>query len=161
MAFMSWRKEYELGVHAVDAEHKQLFVLINQFHDALAAGGESRQIALVLNRLTAYAEAHFQREEQLMTDNGYPRLEQHREQHSDLVRSIFAINERLATDANQARREVLAFIRNWLIEHIVKSDMDIADFLKRKAAQASRALAQAGKDEAPASSGSVAVESAP
>jgi len=161
MAFISWRKDYELGVPSVDADHKQLFALINDFHEALAAGAQSRHIAQVLNRLTAYAEEHFRREERLMMDNGYPRLEQHREQHASLVVSIFSINERLATDPNQARREVLAFVKHWLIEHIVKSDMDIADFLKRKAAQASRVQAQTGKDETQASPGSVAVENAP
>lgn len=158
MAFISWRKDYEVGVQPIDTEHKQLFVLINEFHDAFAAGGAAKDIAQVLNRLTAYAEEHFQREEQLMLDNGYPRLEQHRELHSSLVDSIFSINERLATDPTQARREVLAFIKNWLIEHIVKADMDIADFLKRKAAQANKA--QSGKEDGPAKSGSVAVEEA-
>jgi len=136
MAFLSWRKDYEVGVAQIDAEHHGLFDLINAFHDTRARGDSRREVALVLNRLVAYAEEHFQHEEKLMSENGYPNLEMHREQHGELVASIFAINERLAADTVKASTEILPFIKNWLVEHIVKNDMDIGDFLRLKSRQA-------------------------
>jgi len=137
MAFLSWRKEYEVGVAQIDAEHRGLFALINAFHDACARDASGRETAKLLNRLVAYTERHFQHEERLMSDNGYPRLDGQRKQHSDLVASIFAINERLAVDSARASAETVVFIKNWLVEHIVKSDMDIGDFLRRKDKRAS------------------------
>lgn len=133
MAFLSWRRDYEVGVAQIDAEHRGLFDLVNEFHDARARGDAARETAKVLNRLVAYAEEHFQHEEKLMSDSGYPRLEAHRALHSDLVSSVFAINERLEADAGRASTEILPFLRNWLVEHIVKNDVDIGEFLRRKA----------------------------
>lgn len=135
MAFLSWRKDYAVGVKQIDAEHRGLFDLINALHDTQARAGSSRDAARILNRLVAYAEEHFQHEERLMSDSGYPLLDAHREQHSAFVASIFAINERLALDTVRAGAEILPFAKNWLVKHIIRSDMEIAEFLRRKARQ--------------------------
>jgi hemerythrin len=140
MTFMSWRKDYEVGVAQIDAEHRNLFDLINASHAAYARGETQREIAYVLNRLTAYAEEHFQHEEKLMRDNGYPQLDAHHELHSALVLSIFAINERLAADTVMASKETAQFLKSWLLDHILKHDMDIGDFLRRKSVQAAKAF---------------------
>ena len=132
MTFLSWRDDYAVGVRQIDAEHRSLFDLINEFHDTHARGHSRKQIAQVLNRLVVYAETHFQNEERLMGENGYPLLEMHREQHGKLVSSVFAINERLASDVDKASIEILPFIKSWLVGHIVNNDMDIGVFLRRK-----------------------------
>jgi hemerythrin len=157
MTFMSWRKDYEVGVPQIDAEHRRLFDLINEFHDTFTQVDARKQIAQMLNRLVAYAEEHFQHEEQLMGDSGYPQLDMHRELHSGLVSSIFAINERLAADTAKASTETVQFLKNWLLQHILKHDVDIAEFLQRKANQAGKAnpdaaAAAGSKAEAPAGS---------
>ena len=77
MTFISWQHDYRVGVPLIDSEHEYLFGLVNAFHDSCAGGGTLRQITLVLNRLVAYAEEHFQHEEGLMEEAGYPRLQQH------------------------------------------------------------------------------------
>jgi hemerythrin len=136
MTYLSWRRDYEVGVAQIDAEHHGLFDLINEFHETRARSDSPRESAKVLNRLIAYAEVHFQHEEKLMSDNNYPRLDMHRELHNDLVASIFAINERLAKDSERAGTEVLTFIRIWLVEHIIKNDIDVGSYLQRKASQA-------------------------
>jgi len=152
MTFMSWRKDYEVGVPQIDAEHHRLFDLINEFHDTFVRGEARNDVARVLNRLVAYAEEHFQHEEQLMSDNGYPQLDMHKALHHELVLSIFAINERLAAAAVKTSTETVQFLKNWLLDHILQHDMDIGDFLRRKNKQASkidRDQAAAPKKEVP------------
>ena len=136
MTFLSWRNDYEVGVPLNDAEHHRLFDLVNEFHETYLSGEASKGIPKILNQLVAYAQAHFEHEETLMSENNYPMLEQHRNQHDDLVTSAFAINERLAADPAAASAETLKFAHQWLQNHILHDDMDIADFLKRKANQA-------------------------
>ena len=132
MTFLSWCTDYEVGVAQIDREHHGLFDLINEYHEAHSGGACDREIALVLNRLVAYAEEHFQHEEALMSASAYPLLEAHRELHGKLAQTVFAINERLAVDAARAGAEILPFVKNWLVEHIVRNDMDVADFLRRE-----------------------------
>jgi hemerythrin len=138
MTVMSWRREYEVGVPQIDAEHRSLFDLVNEFHETYMRGDSRKEIPVVLNRLITYAEAHFQHEEKLMEEIGYPQIERQRKEHADLVTSIFAINENLATEPAHASRETVRFIKAWLLDHIVKDDMDIGDFLRHKSGRESK-----------------------
>ena len=144
MTFMSWRKEYELGVPLIDTEHHHLFDLINEFHDACARGEGRKEILHTLNQLVAYAEEHFQHEEALMSHNGFAQLDRHRELHADLITSVFTINETFAADPARAGAETLQFVKRWLSDHILQEDMEIADFLQRKIAQAKRSVHEPG-----------------
>ena len=98
MILLSWQNDYEVGVPLIDAEHRYLFGLINEFHDKHASGATRGQVLVVLNRLVAYAEEHFHHEEELMTKNGYPRLASHQALHERLYSSVFRLNERLSLE---------------------------------------------------------------
>ena len=140
MILLSWRENYQVGIPLIDAEHKYLFSLINEFHDEYRSGDTHRQLLLVLNRLVAYAEEHFQHEEALMQEIGYPRIERQQDLHGKLFSSIFALNEKLSLDGAKADAETLRFLKHWILEHILKEDMDIGDFLRRKSVQAEKAI---------------------
>lgn len=146
MILLSWQDDYAVGVPLIDAEHRYLFDLINEFHDRHTSGGTRGQVLVVLNRLIAYAENHFQHEEALMTENGYPRLASHQALHEQMYASVFVLNERLALETSKVDAETLRFLKTWLLDHILKEDMDIGDFMKRKAVQAEKAA----RDPAPA-----------
>ena len=147
MTLLSWRKDYEVGVSQIDTEHHRLFDLVNVFHENYLKGDGPKEIPRMLNQLVAYAQEHFQHEEDLMSENDYPLLDKHRDQHSELVTSIFEINNRFAADPVKASAETLQFLKNWLHDHIVHDDMDIADFLLRKANQAKAAVQHDSCDE--------------
>jgi hemerythrin-like metal-binding protein len=138
MAFISWRSEYEIGVRQVDAEHRKLFDLVNEYYDQHMHGASRKEIERILNGLVAYAEEHFQNEEAIMEEYGYPKIEDHRKQHADLFTSIFAITERLLNEPAKADRETLSFLKKWLRDHIVQDDVDIGHFLRLKQLQAMR-----------------------
>jgi len=148
MTMLSWRDDYRVGVPLIDAEHHYLIGLINEFHDQYASGGARRHMLMVLNRLVAYAEQHFQHEEALMEESGYARLARHRELHEGLYSSVFALHEELSANAANVNAKTLRFLRHWIIGHILEEDMDIGDFLRRKAVQGGRAFKQDGRKQA-------------
>ena len=139
MTFLSWREDYRVGVDVIDGEHHRLFDLINEFHDRHARGETRDDVLRVLNRLVAYAEEHFQHEEELMRESAYPHLENQVAQHEQLFTSIFALNDRLAAGVAHVDTDTLRFLKGWLVGHIVQEDMQLGDFLQRKAAQTIRA----------------------
>ena len=106
----------------------------------------------------AYAEEHFQREEALVEQAGFPRLPQHREMHEKLVSSIFELNEKVAAGAAMVDAKTMLFLKNWLVDHILKEDMDIGDFIRRKAAQAEKAAGLQARSEATAAAAGKAAE---
>lgn len=142
MVLVTWREDYRVGVSTIDSEHRYLIGLINEFYDAHASGRTAKQILGVLTRLVAYAEEHFQHEEALMKQTDYPRLAHQQKEHEILYSSIYALNEKLARNGVQVDIETLRFLKRWLIDHILKDDLDIGDFLRRKAVQAEKAARQ-------------------
>lgn len=143
MAFLSWRDEYLVGIPVIDREHRYLFDLINEFHDTRAAGSSREEVLRVLNRLVAYGEKHFQSEESLQKEVGYPGLARHQGLHASLFDALFGFAERVAADEYFAEAEVRRFLQGWLVEHIVREDMEIGDFMRRRQARDKAAAAAA------------------
>lgn len=162
MALLSWRADYEVGVATIDAEHRYLFDLINEFHDR-SAGGETRVAVLqVLSKLVGYAEEHFQHEEALMNEHAYPQLERQRGSHETLFSSLFELNDRLSKGDADIDFQTMRFLKGWLVDHILKEDMDIGVFLRRQAALAEKAaleqVQKAAQEKAAAEAAQKAVE---
>ena len=139
MILLSWQDDYRIGVPLIDREHQYIFRLINEFNDKYAGGETQQQILLVLTRLVAYAEQHFQHEEGLMQECGYPRLAHQQSLHEKLYGSIFALNEDLSLRGSRVDTLTLRFLKYWMMDHILKEDMDIGDFMRRKLIQADKA----------------------
>jgi hemerythrin-like metal-binding protein len=142
MTLLSWREDYEVGVRSIDLEHRYLFGLINAFHDQYAGGRTRAELSAVLTRLVAYAESHFQHEEALMRESGYPRLALQQKAHEKLYASIYALNEKLSHDTAKVTAATLRFLKSWMLGHIINEDMEIGDFLRRKAVLAEKAVRQ-------------------
>ena len=132
MAFLSWRKEYRVGIEVIDDEHRYLFDLINAFHDTHLGGANRAAVEKILNLLVQYAEQHFQHEEAIMAEEGYPAQEAHCALHEEMYLSLFRLAEQLGAGSRQIDTDTLRFVRNWLVAHIVKHDMEFADFLARR-----------------------------
>ena len=94
MTLLTWSNDYLIGDETIDAEHKELFRIINNFHDKWQERKESEDreaIATVLNRLVRYAEEHFQHEELIMRGADFPLIAEHRSIHEGLFERIFQI----------------------------------------------------------------------
>lgn len=147
MIFLGWRDEYRVGVSQIDTEHQYLFGLVNEFHDSNAGGDSREEVLRILSRLVAYAEEHFQHEEALMERVGYPRLPRHHELHQKLYSSIFAINEKLTSPTVRVNAETLRFLKDWLVDHVVREDADIGVFMRRKATEEEKAALEQARRE--------------
>ena len=80
---------------------------------------------------------HFAHEEQLMIESAYPRLEDHRAQHADLLSSVANIygwvdTGLIDTDHSAVSAALLNFLKKWLLDHIVTHDMNMGVFLQSR-----------------------------
>ena len=132
MAILSWNDQYLIGQSVIDEEHKMLFRLINDFHTHWVEKREHQEIARVLSKLIQYGELHFQDEERIMAQEGYPQLESHRAIHEKLIEEIFKLNEELADKSQLLGRDMTKFLKQWLVDHIVHNDYEFRNFLERK-----------------------------
>ena len=135
MTILSWHDQYLIGERSIDDQHKELFRLVNEFHNHWISLHESKEIALVLNKLMQYAEHHFATEESIMEREGYPKLEHHKGDHEKLVKTIFMLNEEYVGKHELASPDVQKFCKHWLVDHIIYADYDFRDFLAQKRQQ--------------------------
>lgn len=132
MTVIEWSKDLMLGVPAMDAEHRHLLKLTNDFLTAARESAAFPRLTLILGELIARTRIHFQAEETLLDRAGYPGLAGHRAEHGRLLVEAQRLYERFQTlDAapehdDLASRtltvEAAKFLQRWLVDHILADD---------------------------------------
>ena len=85
----------------------------------------------MLDELLKYAKFHFQSEEKLMEQYGYPMIQHQKQEHevilSELNRQVAAIRSASASSV-----KLVYFLIQWFIKHTVYSDKDVGLFIMRQ-----------------------------
>lgn len=113
-----WKPSFELGLPAIDGEHRQFFEIIDRGWRAASEGASPVQLALLLKELGTYADVHFCHEEEALDRVGYPELEQQKREHAQFIWDLAALEARDAPTVLGA----LNLMRAWLTDHILGSD---------------------------------------
>jgi len=131
MSLFHWKPEYAVGIKVIDDQHQILVKLINKLHDAIESYFEDISLDSILQELFDYTRYHFTTEETMMAQYGYTeeKLTKHKKQHQLFIAELNASQ----TDVDNLTREDAALIQeflvNWLKNHILKVDVQLADFL--------------------------------
>jgi hemerythrin len=113
------------GVDSVDAQHRQLFDLINRLTADMAAGKGKDDIGAVLNELAQYAVSHFAHEESCMARFNCPVANQNKAAHAAFIQVFTGLKaefDRTGPTATLAMR-VQQEISKWITNHIVGVDV--------------------------------------
>lgn len=130
--FVSWDEGYSVGIQAIDDEHKKLLSLINNLQTAvLYPTGETFE-RQALGELVDYTKYHFQREEKLMEEYGYPEFEPHKRQHEEMIAKVGAYMDAYEKDRESTIDALTGFLKTWLIDHIAGTDQKYSGYLRGK-----------------------------
>jgi hemerythrin len=131
MELIIWKDEYSVGVPEFDEQHMGLIDLINRLAQE---GQKAGMVETVLDALDRYVKEHFRAEEALMRAHKYEGLEEHRMQHEVFEEWLNAVKLTYGFTASTDvfAETVNAFLRNWLINHILKTDMDYKGVLSKR-----------------------------
>ena len=116
----------------MDAQHKALFGMLNELHDAMLAGSGQEMTRFLLKRLVDYTRDHFAAEEKTMSVAGYPGLEKHRAEHQSLTRRVQEYAVRLENGEAAINLHLLTFLREWLSKHIQQTDKNYGPWVSGK-----------------------------
>jgi hemerythrin len=123
MALMTWTAEqYGTHVAVADDQHKELFRMLNSLHNTAGTGNRAA-IGQELDALIAYVVMHFQTEEKLMTEKGYPDFAAHKAEHDKLVTTCAGLQKAFHAGEAEVTQDTTRFVRDWLNGHIPHSDM--------------------------------------
>lgn len=122
-------KDFLTGIEIVDEEHRVLFDIIGRAHDILhddMAFDKYDLIAGVLTELKDYTIRHFADEEEYMASINYDGLPAQKAVHHAFIEKVVHINldelESMDENQNGYLSDLLDFLNDWLINHILKMD---------------------------------------
>ena len=128
---LKWGKQYKLGVPEVDSQHRRWFDLTNAFLDlARACQADSAVIEAALADAVDYTREHFANEEKLMRRVHFPSSEyvRHCKLHRTFTTRVERMSKQWLTGKSTEASEIGAFMSNWLVGHILSTDIKYIGF---------------------------------
>jgi hemerythrin len=133
-----WSDDLILGIDRIDEQHRQWIALVQAYQSAVVNGGSAEEIQRTLSAAAAYTESHFEDEQAVMEEAGYPFIDDHLAQHRLAWRRVNGFGaDGPAEDGegNEALRDSLAdFLPQWLMLHINTADRQFARWYRSQAA---------------------------
>lgn len=120
------------GNKLIDEQHKELIAKINELLVAVETSQGQAAAMRTLNFLTDYVMYHFDAEEKLQKEVGYPGLEEHQKQHAILKQTVSDLSDMLIEEegASPAFVEQLnTKVIDWLYRHIEGFDRSVAEYI--------------------------------
>lgn len=132
-----WSDKLATGVEEIDSQHRYLINAINDAREALIERRDLARIGPITKDLLAYAIFHFETEEDLMAEYGYereagPDAAAHHQEHRDFSARVIAIRDALNEGLPVAAEDLVGFLENWLIGHIMQTDQKFGAFVRGK-----------------------------
>jgi hemerythrin-like metal-binding protein len=118
MAYFEWQDRLDVGVDAMNGEHKRLIEIMNRLHARNAGGADRQELARIVVELADYTVEHFAHEERFMSSVGYPEVEKHKLIHRDLLEKLGGHRARFEKAGGTLDEEFFAFLKLWLVAHI-------------------------------------------
>ncbi|MCX6835592.1 MAG: bacteriohemerythrin [candidate division Zixibacteria bacterium] len=132
MVYIDWEDRYRIGHEAIDNQHRRFFELINNLQQQASAGSGRDATILAMNSLANYALEHFADEEELMDQISFPGLIQHRRRHYSFASKVADMALEWGKGNETSIDDILLFLKEWLLGHILTEDMQIGEALKSR-----------------------------
>ena len=129
---LAWKPEYSVRIAEIDRQHQKLFRMTQELRRSIASGHGQSVIEVMIARLVNYTIEHFATEESLMEEHGFPGTAAHRLEHNLLTMEINRLQNECETEKADVAVKLLNFLQQWQEQHILKTDMEYADFLSAR-----------------------------
>ena len=122
------KPEFFTGIKLIDNEHRQLFDYANQIYDLLHAEfvpDKYDNILDILAKLRDYTKKHFADEEAYMESIQYKKIFTQKVQHQAFIDELDKLDlDEISELDNQEEtiENLLSFVTDWLIHHILEVD---------------------------------------
>lgn len=125
------KDEYLTGIELVDKEHRVLFEIADEIYQLCTnefVADKYDNIVNLVQRLKDYATMHFEHEEAYMESIQYKRMFTQKIQHENFKHKLETMNlDNVDENQQGAIEDLLEFVTNWLIEHIMENDKKISE----------------------------------
>jgi len=121
-----WNDSYRLGNERVDEQHRKIIVLAN----AISVSDESSTVRSAIMELFRHTREHFSDEEDLMQRSGYPKFQEHRRLHEELIEELGRVTSEQSFETVASIREFKVFVYKWVVDHLLSQDRELIDYVR-------------------------------
>lgn len=136
---IKWDSRFSVENSIIDMEHKLLLTLLNALEVVLRNPHEKESLRFFIDQLHDAAKEHFLHEEKLQIKFMFPYYEENKQGHDALIVELDEIRDEIyryieSTSTSQEEAEIMSqkinhVLRDWLVDHILKSDMKMKGFM--------------------------------
>ncbi len=128
---LQWRQQFSVANDLIDSDHQYLIEIINKAETCLKAN-DSIALKQVLEDMARYGKNHFEREELVAKAVGYPKSDQLHLSHAQLNDKLAAFTAQMGDTWTESDTvQFSTFLRDWLINHVIKEDMLMKPYLSK------------------------------
>jgi len=130
MERIEWNDKFSVQVEDMDEHHKKLLGFFSELQNEIVLDNAPQKVEETLIALKEYSEFHFNEEVRLLKAMNYPDLAVQINQHTFFTNQVDEMYEQFkqGTLPNQS---LLAFLRDWFINHIMQEDYKYGVMMKR------------------------------
>jgi hemerythrin len=131
---MEWSSNLATGVTEIDNQHKEIFNRVNRLSAACSEGKGKEEVLRLLLFLEDYIKEHFAAEERLQLRHGYPDYAAHKSQHTRFIADVARLTTAFREEGATLTLVIMTnkTLVSWLIQHIGKTDMELAKYLREQ-----------------------------
>ena len=120
---LQWVPEWNSGHPEIDAQHRLLIEMANEyFNVALNPLAKSAGAVSLLTNLLRELATHFDFEERILEQIGYPRVKEHRRIHHEMLRKAATLNESYQSGEVKLSSFVSFLVDDVVIGHMLQED---------------------------------------
>ncbi|MGM0498451.1 MAG: bacteriohemerythrin [Bacteroidota bacterium] len=132
MSFFQWKDSMSVEIDEIDKQHMQLVSLIDNLYNAMAQGKGQEELDTIFGELFDYAKTHFFTEEKYMFVHQYPGYEEHKKEHEKFIEEVKSYKKTFDEGDYKASVKVANFLKDWLTNHIMKTDQQYGPYLRER-----------------------------
>ena len=129
---IEWKPDHAIGIPLLDDQHQSLFEYAARLQSAVDAGHFDFRIQEILGYLTDHVAKHFEMEEWLMVETGYPGLAEQQQEHQAFLRKLASFTPDWESEADHSLLIValVGLLDFWFVDHMTQRDRPFAEHIR-------------------------------
>ena len=128
--YVTFTSELSVSYEPMDNQHKKWIDLFNRIYQAHIKGENESSVRQVIKDLVDYTVWHFGFEDKMMEKYNFKTFESHKMQHDDILEQVQEIYRQLENGEEILIVNILEFLKKWLTNHILKTDLVLGRYLQ-------------------------------
>ena len=130
--FFKWEDIYNTNIASIDTQHKVIIKILNELYEVVLVKKQENKLADILNELVQYTVYHFQEEEKLFEKYAFEEEVEHKNEHQKFIDKVNQFGKILESRKAFIAVDLIEFLKDWLIDHIMITDQKYVVFFKDK-----------------------------